>query len=142
MDYSKLTLELLSTMPLLRKIKPQKTIDDFAHGEAYALMLIARQGGEVNPSEISQSMNVSAARIASLLNALEKKGLITRKIDLDNRRRILVEITEEGKKITEEQQKNAMEAVTKMLEFLGEHDAAEYVRIMKHLAEIPPDALE
>ena len=138
MDYVKLAAELFNDMGNIRRVKSQKSINESLQGEAFVLHYIAKRGGDVQPGEIGSEMNVSTARIATALNSLEKKGLITRKIDTTNRRHILVGITQEGKKTAEEHQKFALENVAKMLELLGEQDAKEYVRIMRRLADLLP----
>jgi DNA-binding MarR family transcriptional regulator len=73
------------------------------------------------------------------LNSLESKGWITRKIDVSDRRRILVEMTPEGKEQVEKHFQMIMKTTTKMLEYLGEQDAKEYIRIMRRLAERNPE---
>ena len=106
------------------------------HGEAFVLRYIMLQEGDVLPGEIGGEMGVSSARIATALNSLESKGLITRQIDLNDRRRILVRITPEGRAFAEEQEQAVVEGTAKMLALLGEHDAKEHVRIMGRMAEI------
>ena len=142
MDYEKLAAELVSGMIAFRRGKIQRNIDESMHGEAFVLWYIVRRGGDVNPGEIGQQMNVSTARVATALNNLEKKGLITRTIDPNNRRHILVGITPEGKELAESHQKSALRTMSKMLEFLGEQDAKDYVRIMKKLGGFIPDCPE
>jgi DNA-binding MarR family transcriptional regulator len=93
----------------------------------------------VIPSEISNEVGISTARVAATLNSLESKGWVTRKIDVNDRRRILVEMTPEGKEQVEKHFQMIMNTTTNMLEYLGEHDANEYVRIMKRLAERRPE---
>jgi DNA-binding MarR family transcriptional regulator len=94
------------------------------------------RGGNVQPGEISHEMNVSTARIATALNSLEKKGFISRQIDTNNRRNILVGITQAGKESAEEHRKKALKNLAEMLALLGEHDAKEHVRITKKLAKL------
>ena len=141
MDYVKLAAELFSYMGNVRRVKSQKHINESLQGEAFVLHCVAKRGGDVQPGEIGGEMNVSTARIATALNSLEKKGLITRQIDTSNRRHILVGITPEGIKKEEEHQKTALEKLAKMLELLGEDDAREYVRIMRRLAELLREAV-
>jgi DNA-binding MarR family transcriptional regulator len=141
MDYFDLAVELLNCMQNIHKLKSQKNISEAMRGEsmrgeAFVLHYIALRGCEVLPGEIGQEMDVSSARIAAALNSLEKKGLITRRIDLNDRRKILVSITGEGKDTAEKQQQAMLEFTAEMLEKLGAHDAQEYVRIMKKLAGI------
>ena len=138
MDYSELAADLLNVMQLHRKAKPQRNIDESMHGEIFVLKYIADHNGGVLPGEIGQEMNVSSARIAAALNSLEKKGLITRRIDTSDRRKILVGITQAGKEQAQEHYQTVLGVTAKMLELLGEHDAKEYVRIMKKMAEMLP----
>jgi len=141
-DYKKLAAELINGMDAVHKMKPQKNITNALRGEAFALVYIQNKGGNALPGEIGQKMQVSTARVAAALNNLEKKGLITRRIDPDNRRQILVGITENGRELAKKHQENVLEMSAKLLELLGEHDAKEYVRIMKRLAELLPDVEE
>ena len=136
MDYPALAAELLGNMQSLRKAKAQKHIDESLHGEAFVLHYIANHDGDVLPGEIGGEMGVSSARIAVTLNGLESKGLITRHIDLSDRRKILVGITPEGKALAEKQQQAVLEGASKMLALLGEQDAKNYVRIVGRLSEI------
>ncbi|MCL2085183.1 MAG: MarR family winged helix-turn-helix transcriptional regulator, partial [Oscillospiraceae bacterium] len=86
-------------------------------------------------------MRVSSARVAAALNSLEQKGLITRQINKDDRRKILVGVTEHGKKMAEKHRQDVIGVAAKLLNLLGEHDAKEYVRITGKLAEIAPKCI-
>jgi len=136
MDYSALATQLLDSMQALHKFRPQKHLNEAMHGEAFVLRYITVKNSDVLPSEISGEMGVSSARVAAALNSLEGKGLITRQIDLNDRRKILVRITPEGRALAEEQEGAVVEGTAKMLALLGEQDAKEHIRIMGRLAEI------
>jgi len=136
MDYPALAVRLLDSMQALHKARPQKHINESLHGEVFALRFIALNGDDVLPGEISGEMGVSSARIAAALNSLESKGLITRRIDPRDRRKILVGITPEGKALAQQQQQAVVAGTSKLLALLGEQDAQEYVRITGKLAEI------
>ena len=139
MYYEELADELLRKMQVLQRAKPQKNLADAVQGEAFVLRYIAHHGSSVLPGEIGQKMEVSSARVAVTLNNLEKKGLITRQIDRKDRRKILVEITQDGKDFAEQHQKFVLEIAANMLRLLGEEDAKEYVRITGRLADMLPD---
>ena len=136
MDYSELSIALLGHMLELHTAGVQKHIVDALQGEAFVLQFLARHGGHVLPGEISNKMNVSSARIAQTLNNIEKKGLITRQIDPDDRRKILVALTPEGEAFAEQYQQMILDVMSKILIRLGDHDAAEYVRIVGKLATV------
>ncbi len=135
MDYTSLAHEFMGIMHQMRTRNTQKQISESMHGEIFVLNYINRHKGNVIPSDISSEVGISTARVAATLNSLESKGWITRKIDVNDRRRILVEMTLEGKEQVEQHFQMIMKTTTSMLEYLGEHDAKEYVRIMKRLAE-------
>lgn len=93
----------------------------------------------IDSSDISNAMGATSARIAAALNSLEKKGLILRRIDAEDRRRILIDLTDAGREHVHKQNQMMMNFVTNMLKYLGEDDAKEYIRIMKKLADRNPE---
>jgi len=135
MSYIELAKGLLEKMQLMHKAKPQKYINESLQGEMFILKYISIRNTSVLPGEISNEMGVSSARIATALNNLERKNLITRQIDKNDRRKILVEITKEGKQVVAKQDKILINIVAHILETLGGHDAKEYVRITGKLAQ-------
>jgi len=135
MDYTALAAELLDKMQMLNKAGPHRPFIEGLQGGAFVLHYITLKGGDVLPGEIGQEMGVSSARVAAALNGLEDKGLITRRIDKNDRRKILVGITQEGKQYAERHYQKVLETAVKLLELLGEKDATEYVRISGRLAE-------
>ena len=61
----------------------------------------------VNPKDIAQSLCLETSTISGVLDRMQKKGLIDRLIDLNDRRCVLVTITEEGRGL----EKDVMEAI-------------------------------
>jgi DNA-binding MarR family transcriptional regulator len=123
-------------MLLLRKTSPQKKIAESMQGEIFVLKYLFRKGDTVVPGDISDTMGISSARTAAALNNLEHKGFVTREIDKDDRRRILVKITPEGKAFAQKHLQDVIQNTAEMLSLLGEEDAKEYIRITEKLADI------
>ena len=73
--------------------KMQKEFARGAHGEPFILHELALRG-TMTPSQLASSLKASSGRISTVLAALEKKGLITRDIDPDDRRIIRVNLTD------------------------------------------------
>ena len=134
MEYRELAVEFFKDLHSLKKVRPQKHISESLRGEAFALQYIAYHNGPVLPGEISDEMGISSARIAAALNSLEKKGLVTRRIDPEDRRRILVELTELGQEQARRHTEEILNNITQMLSALSEQDARDYVRITAILA--------
>ncbi|NLK99038.1 MAG: winged helix-turn-helix transcriptional regulator [Clostridiales bacterium] len=139
MDYTHLAYEVMEIMKVFKKRNMHKQFHESMHGEIYTLYYVYQHEGNVIPSDISNKTGVSTARVAATLNSLEKKGMVIRKIDPSDRRRILVEMTPAGKKEIEEHIKKITDSTINMLSYLGEDDAKEYVRIMKRLADRNPE---
>lgn len=136
MDYIELATKFLQNMQLLHKSRPQKKITESMQGEIFVLHYLFHQGDDVVPGEISNIMNISSARTAAALNSLERKGFIIRDIDKNDRRRILIRLTEEGRDSAQKHQQELIQNTVKMLRLLGDDDAREYIRITGKLAEL------
>ena len=115
MDYETLAREYMETLHKMRKRKNEKRINASLHGEQFVLTYVAHHDGSVIPSDISAEMGISTARIAAALGSLESKGLITRRIDEKDRRRILVELTSAGREKEAEHTKEIKRVIMRKL---------------------------
>lgn len=95
-DSELLAERLVDQTELLFRNGPQKQIGKHAEGECFVLRCLARSPKPLLPSDLSAMTQSSTARIAVVLNTLEKKGYITRAIDPADRRRVLVSLTSVG----------------------------------------------
>lgn len=142
MDYLDLAKQFLNCLFQFKKHGHRKEISENMQGETLAILYLLERKNIALPSEMSSEMNISSARVAAMLNSLENKELVTRQIDTTDRRKILVSLTEKGKKLAEEHGKKVEGHTAKMLELLGEHDATELVRITAKLVTLSSKARE
>lgn len=142
MNYTELAKQFLHYSYQLQSFEHQKEIDKTMQGEAFALLYILKKDDCTFPSEISNEMCISSARVAAILNNLENKGYISRQIDKSDRRKILVQLTQEGVSIAKEQEEMVLNLTTRMLEVLGENDAKELVRITGRLTDLIPKIMK
>ena len=140
MDSDKLIKELMENMQALRVASRKGEIQENIMGEMYVLRYAKERSCKVIPSDISNALGVSTARVANALNSLEEKGFITRTIDSEDRRKIIVEVTPEGAAYVDEQMKRSKARLEELLLRLGEADSEELVRITGRLAEILKEA--
>ena len=68
----------------------------------YRLLFTIKSVGQVNPNELARLSSVSTASIASLLNTLEKSGLVTREPDPEDKRKTVVQLSAEGEQMLAE----------------------------------------
>ena len=142
MDCEVLAEMLVDQTELLFRHGPHKLIGKNAIGECFVLRCLARSKAPLLPSDLSEQSHASTARIAVVLNTLEKKGLISRAIDPTDRRRILVSLTNVGQEYVAVVRTQLREDMKHLLEELGEQDAREYLRITKRILQISQEEFE
>ena len=69
----------------------------FSQGEMRLLGCLNAGADGRTAGELSTLLDLSTARIAAMLNNLERKGAITRARDTADRRRVVVRLTEQGR---------------------------------------------
>ncbi|WP_042357430.1 MarR family winged helix-turn-helix transcriptional regulator [Bacillus rubiinfantis] len=130
MDYRELAVELFEYVTKTKKppfAEPMK----YSQGEMGILHFLHFTKDGVTSGELSEYFSVSTGRIASALKSLEKKGLIVRRTDAADKRKVIVFITKEGKNVVVEKNNHAISITEKMLRNLDEQDAKEFVRLAK-----------
>ncbi|NLA86128.1 MAG: winged helix DNA-binding protein [Clostridiales bacterium] len=137
MDYSELATEVrLKRGKMMKSSFWQKKATTFLHGEMVILNFLVNLQADSLPSELAAAMNTSTARVAMALKSLESKGLIRRRIDKEDRRKVIVSITEEGSKIVLSERQEMRDRMVSILNELGDKDAKEYIRIVERITEI------
>lgn len=135
MDYKELAEEYLMIRAQLLKVPASQQVTKLVKGELFVLNYLATHEKAVYPKDLSKEMVVSTARIAVILNQMEDKKWITRTVDTEDSRQILVALTEEGHQVIEQQREKIIHAVVQMFEKLGPEDAAEFIRIQRKIVE-------
>lgn len=135
MDYKELAEEYLMIRAQLLKVPASQQVTKLVKGELFVLNYLATHEKAVYPKDLSKEMVVSTARIAVILNQMEDKKWITRTVDTEDNRQILVALTEEGHRVIEQQREKIIHAVVQMFEKLGPEDAAEFIRIQRKIVE-------
>ena len=108
-------------------------------GEPMVLIALRHHADGMTAGDLAEAAHVSTARIATLLNGLEERGLVTRAKDDEDRRRTVVTITEAGTEAVSKLSARRTAHVVAILRELGADDARELVRIAGRLAEIAPN---
>lgn len=134
LDYSILAEKMLLLRAQLSHLPAGEAVSDACGGEFFALSLLLA-GAPSCPSALSRSMGVSSARIAALLKHLEQKGLVLRRTDEHDERRVNVSLTDAGRKLINERRREAIERVAAALRSLGEEDALEYIRLQQKMLD-------
>lgn len=62
----------------------------------YQLLFTLKSVGSINPNLLARLAGVSTASMSSLLNTMERKGLVSRSADPEDGRRTIVDLTDSG----------------------------------------------
>ena len=89
----------------------------------------------LTPGDLCEIQQLTSGRIASTLKNLEKKAYIKRIIAEDDRRKIIIKLTEKGKIVAKGIIDDIAISINKMINKLGEHDSQEFLRILNRLYE-------
>ena len=128
-DYRALAEKLIELQRLLHLAPITRELSKLENGTFLALNCLANNQQEVHPKELSQKMAVSSARIAALLNHMEKEGLILRKADPKDNRQIVILLTDRGKQLIKQKREEVVNIMADTLEELGPEEAEAYLRI-------------
>ena len=81
-------------------------------------------------SELSNQLQVTPAAVTHLINDLEKAGHVERVSDPADRRIVLLKPTAAGLQLMEIANVQFLEMLKGLIEFLGEGDSREFIRLM------------
>lgn len=107
---------------------------ELAMGEN-ALLGILRMRGETTAGELCEILRVGSGRIANLLKHTEAKGYIVRKRSEEDRRKVLVSITQSGLKECEKRGNRLRGNLRSTLERLGEEETEHILRLLRKIIE-------
>lgn len=111
-------------------------LNEFNRGEVGVLSYLAFDKDEVSSGELSEKLNVTTARIASILNSLENKGFIKRKTDKLDKRKTLVTITNKGKTLAQDTKQEIINKIIKVIKEIGLEEIKEYMRIVLKIRNV------
>lgn len=104
-------------------------IEKSSKGANIVIKVLDRLGEPTNPKHLAETLNLSTARIAAVLGNLEKRGLISRTMDPDDRRRINVSLTNCGKKVAKAEKQEMRNKIIRVFEMMGEEDTRKYLEL-------------
>lgn len=141
-DYE-LSAELMEVMRIFSqsciKVKKVHPMPMFKSGEAEVVAFIHRNSDNekgVNPSRIGEHIGLSRPAVTAILNSLQDKGCIERRLSSTDRRMFEIHLTPESREKVDEMIFNMDAHVKKIVAGLGKEDSAELIRLLKRVAEI------
>ena len=113
---------------LLEVIEKQYNITE---QQRAVLKIISKKPAQMN--ELGHELMVSSPTITSLIDRMEKKGLVKRAEDCKDRRKIEIQLTPEGKKLYEKAREQYREFLQKPVSVLTPEETTELLLMLKKL---------
>ena len=106
-------------------------LTSLASGEQAVLYYLAFQHDGASAGELTSAFDIRSSRTAAILNTLEKKGFARRLQNPQDKRQVLVYITEAGKQEVKGRYEDVISRMAEFLELLGPEDSEEFIRIVR-----------
>ena len=104
-------------------------------GETGVLLSLSEHEVPMFAGEFITALGLTTGRIANILKKLEQKKLIRREFLAEDKRRVVVSLTEKGKTVSRQRYEQMVSEQQKLLEHLGEEDSESLIRIFGDLME-------
>ena len=131
--------EMFETMQRMRQRRSTPPLPPgITRGEINALMMLSMMeahGDAVRPGMLAACSHATPGAVSQTLKSLEEKGLIVRRRGEGDSRSVTISLTNAGREFEKEGRRLHDERFMHMLEFLGEDDAREFVRIVNRMLE-------
>ena len=101
----------------------------------HIMSTLFKNGGEMTPSEIAESVFREKNSITAVLNTLEREGVVRREPSTDDRRSVKVVITDKGWKVANRLSPIAQELSREALSCIDKEQVEELVNIMRTIRE-------
>ncbi len=109
---------------------------NIAYIDAHLLLSIDESNGQSEPTKLSEELLIPKQSITSMLDKLEKKGYILRTHSVNDRRKINISITENGKKIVGPIQAAFIMAEREILKHLDKDEIDTMINTYKKILDI------
>lgn len=140
MDKKELVEELRKVMKSSHRMRmKQIRKSSFFGGERGILLCIfdlIKEKNEVTPSLISERINVKRPTVTTALNSLEEKGYIQRNMDMKDRRKFFISLTESGKEYVIEEKNRMNEKLWYIVDNLGIEDSEKLLELSNKVIDM------
>lgn len=120
-----------SLSKLLIHFKPHKFMTEIKPTEMMVIMcLYHNRNNDMTPSDICDELGLSKSALTAILNSLENKEYIIRKLCKDDRRRFLISLTSSADKLIIDNHQKVNAAIINIAEHLGEEDTDKFIELL------------
>lgn len=111
----------------------QKRLDRLVSGSQAAILRSLAVNGPQNASSLAERLRITPGAVTSLSDKLISSGYAHRNRDANNRRVVLLEITDRGREILQQFKEENKNSVKQLFSGLPEEDIDHLIRIFQHV---------
>lgn len=126
-----LSADLARTVGFVRAIKGRYGVSD----PASLPLLFRLLQGPTRATELADMLHLDPSVVSRQLASLAARGLVAKTRELDDRRAHLVEITEDGRALTDEVERIRMDFLSTLVSDWEESDIAHFATYLRRLTE-------
>jgi len=122
--------DVIELITYFKNLHPHQVVEKTQleqRGMNFLIKFLANSGGKTFTFEIADKMHISTARVSNLVNKLEAKGLVERRISKDDARKTLISLTVEGFKQHKIMEERYYSLVSQMIDAIGKDELKQFV---------------
>lgn len=102
-DSVKLCFELLSAAAAINRVCAIRLARyNLSEGRFVIMLTLKSAGGKLSPLELATRLSITTGTVTGLLDGLQGDGFIKRKTDPTDRRKLIISLTTDGKRVVDE----------------------------------------
>ncbi|AFI62394.1 MarR family transcriptional regulator [Bifidobacterium animalis subsp. animalis MCC 1489] len=129
MDYKLEAVHELMFAMWASRSKATRSFERGTQGEMFVLRELEFQGS-CTPSQLAQAMGATSGRISSILSGLTRKGWIVRTGDPQDRRSVVIELSDEGRRVVKQHSDKLVGDLSWVFSQMGERRTREFVGLL------------
>lgn len=103
-----------------------------SHAHLYLLLFVKNEQGCI-VSDIAKHLGITLSGVTNLTNKLFDMGLIERKRSENDRRLVYIVITDKGKKLLNDMEKNGLGLFTEIFSNISKEEIQEFLKVLKRI---------
>ncbi|MBR2809055.1 MAG: MarR family transcriptional regulator [Erysipelotrichaceae bacterium] len=127
--------ELMNKLMVLSSLSRRRKDHHHPSRGKHRLLRMLKENGEVNPKQLADKLHIRPSSVSEVINECLAKGLITKQRDINDRRKSIIEITEEGNDFLKEITRRRDDSSAAFFSCLSEEEKDQLSNIMDKLIE-------
>ncbi len=135
MENREMAVRLFESISTLYALPDCRKMAEYSRGELLVLLTLEKCG-PLTPGQLIHITDSSSAHVAKIIRKLTSKGLVSRNTDPEDKRRVVVELTEEGHQTARKQYEQIIDQVAGLMNSLGEEKSRQVISAIDDVIRI------